>query len=52
MPPPQLDLDVADLQPELGELLRGPDQLDDAQQVLVREVVVAHARMIARSRKS
>ena len=37
----QFELDVADLQSELREVLRRLDQLDDAQQVVVGEVLVS-----------
>ena len=37
----QFELDVADLQSELRKMFRRLDQLDDAQQVVVGEVLVS-----------
>ena len=41
----QFDLNVADLQAELREMFRGLDQLDDAQQVVVGEVLVSQPNL-------
>jgi hypothetical protein len=45
----ELDLDLADLEPEFRELSRRLDQLDDPQQILVRKRVLGHGRSVLRA---